>query len=323
VALAVALGSSLGGLTAGAQFTARTDLVEVYASVADAAGRPVDSLTKERFRVRDNGVERPIAAFAAGSLPLTVAVVVDRSFSMRGPRLASARAGALRLLETLRPDDRVDVLAMGSEIETVAAADASREAAREAVRDLTPWGTSPIVDAIRAASAAVHGRPGRRAIVLFTDGEDRDDETSRRDALEAVRRSDALVYAVAVGKRDPTLLEEFASASGGRVIRASDDRASVQASAAIAADLQHQYLLGVPPADGPPGWHVLSVTVDVPQAVLRARQGYVLEARPSGASLEPAAASNLQRCRAERTPDEATFLHRGTPGNRGTMPLGL
>ncbi len=157
-----------------------------------------------------------------------------------------------------------------------------------------PWGTSPIVDAIRAATGAIHGRPGRRAIVLFTDGEDRDDETSRRDALDAVRRSDALVYAVAVGSREPTLLEEFASASGGRVIRPRDDRAAVEASATIAADLQHQYLLGIAPAAGPPGWHVLSVTVEVPRALVRARQGYLVEVRPAGASLERPEASKSQ-----------------------------
>ena len=293
-ALALAVGGCLVALAGAAQFAARTDLVEIYVSVTDASGRPLDGLAREAFRVRDNGIDRPIAAFATGSLPLSMAVVIDHSFSMRGARLAAARAGALALLEALRAGDRVDVLAMGSDVETIAAADASREAAREAVRRLTPWGTSPIVDAIRAATGAIHGRPGRRAIVLFTDGEDRDDETTRRDALDAVRRSDALVYAVAVGSREPTLLDEFATASGGRVIRARDDRAAVEASAAIAADLQHQYLLGIAPSEGPPGWHVLSVTVEVPRAMVRARQGYLVEARPAGASLERPGASKSQ-----------------------------
>lgn len=293
-ALALAVGGCLVALAGAAQFAARTDLVEIYVSVTDASGRPLDGLAREAFRVRDNGIDRPIAAFATSSLPLSMAVVIDHSFSMRGARLAAARAGALALLEALRAGDRVDVLAMGSDVETIAAADASREAAREAVRRLTPWGTSPIVDAIRAATGAIHGRPGRRAIVLFTDGEDRDDETTRRDALDAVRRSDALVYAVAVGSREPTLLDEFATASGGRVIRARDDRAAVEASAAIAADLQHQYLLGIAPSEGPPGWHVLSVTVEVPRAMVRARQGYLVEARPAGASLERPGASKSQ-----------------------------
>ena len=205
-------------------------------------------------------------------------------------RVGPARA----LLEGLRPADRGDVRGMGSDVGVSAAPEASRDAAREAVRGLTPWGTSPIVEAIRAATGAIHGRRGRRAIVLFTDGEDRDDETSRRDALDAVRRSDALVYAVAVGSREPTLLEEFASASGGRVIRPRDDRAAVEASATIAADLQHQYLLGIAPAAGPPGWHVLSVTVEVPRALVRAREGYLVEVRPAGASLERPEASKSQ-----------------------------
>lgn len=284
----------LATLAGAAQFAARTDLIEVYASVADGSGRPVDGLTRDAFHVRDNAVERPIAAFAAGSLPLSIAIVVDRSFSMRGERLATVRAGALRLLEALRSEDRVSVLAIGSDVETIAAPDTAREAARSAVRDLTPWGTSPIVDAIHAANTAVHDRPGRRAIVLFTDGEDRDDQTTRREALDAVRGNDALVYAIAVGQSEPTLLEEFAAASGGRVVRVRRDRAAVDAADTIAADLRHQYLLGVVPAEGPPGWHVLAVTVDVPGATVRARQGYLLEPRSSGASLEAPAASKVE-----------------------------
>jgi Mg-chelatase subunit ChlD len=134
------------------QFAARTDLVEVYVAVADASGRPLDGLARESFHVRDNGVERPIAAFAAGSLPLSMAVLVDHSFSMRGTRLAASRAGALGLLDALRANDRVDVLAIGSDVEIIATPEQSREAAREAVRGLAPWGTSPIVDAIRATT---------------------------------------------------------------------------------------------------------------------------------------------------------------------------
>src|SRR5262245_36694101 len=100
------------------QFAERTDLVEVYVSVADANGKPIDGLTREDFRVLDNGVPRAVAAFATGEMPLSIAVVVDRSFSMRGSRLTAARAGALRLLEDLRSDDRAAVLAIGSDVET-------------------------------------------------------------------------------------------------------------------------------------------------------------------------------------------------------------
>jgi len=101
--LALALGCCLVGLAGAAQFTARTDLVEIYVSVTDASGRPLDGLAREAFHVRDNGIDRSIAAFATGSLPLSMAVVVDRSFSMRGARLAGARAGALALDQRLQP----------------------------------------------------------------------------------------------------------------------------------------------------------------------------------------------------------------------------
>src|SRR6476659_6016584 len=132
---------------------------------------------------------------------------------MRGVRLAAARAGALRLLDDLRPDDRVTVLAVGSDVETVASPEVPRETAREAVRGLGPWGSSPLTDAVSAALGALRMQPGRRAVVLFTDGEDRYDVTTRRDVLDAVRRGDSLAYSVAVGKAEPRLLLQLAETS--------------------------------------------------------------------------------------------------------------
>jgi VWFA-related protein len=257
------------------QFAARTDLVEVYVSVEDASGHPIDHLLAPAFHVLDNGLVQPVAVFAGGSLPLALAVIVDRSFSMRGGRLAAARAGALRMLDDLRSDDRVTVLAVGSDVETVASPEATRETAREAVRALAPWGSSPLTDAVSAALGAVRMQPGRRAVVLFTDGEDRYDVTTRRDVLDAVRRGDSLAYSVAVGKAEPPLLQQLAEMSGGRVSLAREAHEAAAAAAAIMADLRHQYVVGFAPPGGPPGWHSITVTVDSPDARVRARQGYV------------------------------------------------
>ena len=48
-----------------------------------------------------------MSAFAAGDFPLSVAVALDRSFSMSGPRLAVARSAARVFLGELRPADEV------------------------------------------------------------------------------------------------------------------------------------------------------------------------------------------------------------------------
>src|SRR5207248_11271091 len=67
---------------AAAQFTSGVSLVEVYATVIDAAGQPVIGLAREDFFVEEDGVRKRVDTFAAGDFPLAVAIAIDRSFSL-------------------------------------------------------------------------------------------------------------------------------------------------------------------------------------------------------------------------------------------------
>ena len=77
------------------QFSSSVQLVEVYATVTDANGEPVTSLRQSDFEVLEDDVPQQVTAFAAGEFPLTVALGVDRSFSMAGEplRLPAREAG--------------------------------------------------------------------------------------------------------------------------------------------------------------------------------------------------------------------------------------
>ena len=102
-----------------AQFTSAVNVVEVYATVRNAKG-PVTGLSRGDFVVRENGELQQVSTFAAGEFPLSVAIAVDRSFSMAGGRLATARSAARVFLGELRPADESMVMAIGSTTEVVA-----------------------------------------------------------------------------------------------------------------------------------------------------------------------------------------------------------
>ena len=104
--------------------------MEVYASVTDARGEPVTGLVRDDFEVFEGGTPQPVSVFAAADVPLSVAVALDRSFSMSGPRLAVARSAARVFLGELRPTDESAILAIGSEVETVAPLSTDRVANR-------------------------------------------------------------------------------------------------------------------------------------------------------------------------------------------------
>jgi Ca-activated chloride channel homolog len=283
---AVAVLAAVVGLGAGAvpQFAATTEVVEVYATVTDANGQPVSGLPAGAFTVLEEGVPQPVTVFTTGEAALTVAVTLDRSFSMTAGGLDTARAGAGRLVDQLRPSDRVLLLAIGGGVERLAGFDEPRASARRALDRVTLWGSSPIGDVVAHALEAVSGERGRRAVVVWSDGVEREAQQSREAVLERVRRSDALIYSVATAATTSPLLAQLAAVSGGRVFQARTRDAAREAADAIALELRHQYVLGYAPPSGAPGWRALEVRVNRPGLRVRARQGYVVPAGPAGAS---------------------------------------
>ncbi|MBK5296813.1 MAG: hypothetical protein JJE40_06625, partial [Vicinamibacteria bacterium] len=86
------LAAGLGFSTPGrAQFASNTEVVEVYATVTLQKGEPAAGLTADAFTVLEDGMAQPVSVFAAGEFPLTVAIAVDRSFSMTTRGLETAR----------------------------------------------------------------------------------------------------------------------------------------------------------------------------------------------------------------------------------------
>src|SRR5215216_2434793 len=95
-----------------ARFSSRVQLVEVYVSVIGATGEPVMGLQRSDFEVYEDGHPQELSTFAAGEFPLTVALGVDRSFSMAGEPLRLAKDASQAFLQELKPGDRSMVVAI-------------------------------------------------------------------------------------------------------------------------------------------------------------------------------------------------------------------
>ena len=257
------------------QFTSGVSAVEVYATVTDARGEPVAGLKATDFTILEDGKPQAIGTFAAGEFPLAVAVAVDRSFSVSPDRLTAATSAARSFVEHLRPADQVMVLAVGSEVETVAPLSTDRAAAVTALGHLDRWGTTPLYDATLAALDIIQHASGRRALILLSDGEDRYSRTTSDALIAEARRRDALVYPVATGRKRSDFFAELASVTGGRSFQAAERRDLEAALGAIARELRLQYLLGYTPiGEERRGWRSSRVTVSRPDVKVRARDGY-------------------------------------------------
>jgi Ca-activated chloride channel family protein len=266
-----------------ARFSSRVQLVEVYASVTDATGEPIQGLKREDFVVAEDGEAQAVTTFAEGQFPLAVAIGVDRSWSMAGEKLANAKAATRSFLNLLKPEDRSMVVAIGAEAEVIAPLSTDRVAQVRAVERLDPWSTTSLHDAIIAALDRLAPEAGRQALIVFSDGVDRYSEHTSADVLARARRSNALVYPIAFGKTRPPLLAELAVLTGGRSFLLKDTRELEATLATIARELRHQYLLGYAPARpfsaGQGEWRSIRVTLrNAPiGARVRARDGYRTE----------------------------------------------
>lgn len=281
--LALAAAGGLAAQEAVGQFSSRVQLVEVYATVSDAKGEPVTGLDRDDFEVYEDNQVQDVSAFAAGEFPLTVALGVDRSWSMAGDRLRLAKQAAQTFLKELRPSDRSMVVAINSEAEVIAPLSTDRLSQGRAIAALDPWSTTALHDAIIATLDRLEREPGRQALIVFSDGADRYSRATAAQVIERARRSNALIYPIAFGRERPALLAELAVITGGRSFLLRDVKELEKTLATIARELRYQYLLGYAPREAiEPGtreWRSIRVSLKglAPGLRIRARDGYTTE----------------------------------------------
>jgi VWFA-related protein len=152
---------------------------------------------------------------------------------------------------------------------------------------LRPFGGTSIYDAVMAALPLFEQRSRQRAsVVLISDGADTASDARVRDVRRALLRSDAFVYAIAIdppadtrpinARVNPYALREITDESGGRTEVVHDSSDLGAATARIANELNHQYVLAYTPARAPDGqYHSIRVRVTRPDHRVRARRGYV------------------------------------------------
>jgi Ca-activated chloride channel family protein len=254
------------------------DLVEVYATVVDARGELVTGLSGDAFQVTEDGAAQRIATFTAGEFPLSVVIGLDRSFSMSQERLDAAATALRAFLGELRAEDQTMVLAIGGEAERLAPLSTDRAASIAALEQVRRWGTTPLYDSIRTALESMEPARGRRALIVLSDGVDRYSGTTAAEIVDLARRTNVLMYPIALGRERPAIFAELATVSGGRSFHAADERQLQTTLSTIGRELRFQYLLGYSPARPTAEqsvWHAIQVSVRRPDVRVRARDGYL------------------------------------------------
>jgi VWFA-related protein len=174
-----------------------TTLVSVPVSVMDRNGRYIADLSKEDFRLFENGVEQQVAYFAAVERPFTVVLMLDTSASTWS-KLGQIRDAAKAFVEQLRPEDQVMVVSFARGLTIKCEATTDRQKIRKAIEGTGRGLSTHLYDAVeKLISKHLMGIQGRKAIVLFTDGVDASSHNATYESsVHAVEELDALIYPI-------------------------------------------------------------------------------------------------------------------------------
>jgi len=298
-ACALALGIVITGPSMRAQ-RFRSGTIGVRVDVLVTHGQElVRGLNATDFELRDEGVLQKVSEIEVEQIPLNLILAFDTSGSMAGARLHSLVQAGQSLLDRLRPDDRVALVSFATRVRLLAPLTPSRQQIRGALTALSAQGATSLRDAAFSALALRDADPGRTLVLVFSDGADTASWLRPSAVIEAAKRTDAVVYAVAIaeqravyqlGGRGITgvkvttveeagkFLEHLTEETGGRVMFANSNKDLRATFAETMAEFRDRYVLSYTPTGvSTTGWHRLEVKLKGKSGKVTARRGYFAE----------------------------------------------
>jgi Ca-activated chloride channel family protein len=261
VCIAWALGTA-GRLGGQEDFTIRTTsrLVLLDVSVQDSQGGFVSGLSKDAFRVYEDGKPQVISQFADADIPVTVGIVVDESGSMR-PKRPEVITAALAFIHASNPQDEMFVVNFNERarrgLPDKELFSDNGDELRAALWKGVPDGRTALYDAIEISLHQLDlGRRDKKTLVVISDGGDNVSKHSLQEVMQDALRSLATIYTVGIfdaddPERNPAVLEKLAHISGGGVYFPKKLEQIVPVCKQIAKDIRTRYTIGyIPPTQG-------------------------------------------------------------------------
>jgi Ca-activated chloride channel family protein len=243
-------------------------------------GQFVRGLKQQDFEIAEDGIKQSVASLASEESPLDLVLAIDVSGSMEHS-LDQVKVAVKQLLSKLRPGDAATLVGFNDTLFLAAEREKDQQARERAVDLLTAWGGTALYDATVAAIDLSSRDWGRKGIVIFSDGDDRNSLTPRETATAKVQASNAMLYTIGFGggATVPALrsrLESYAKSTGGRAFFPQRPQELDDVFEQIVAELANQYVLSYSSTNlkRDNGWRKINVRVRSGKYDIRAKQGY-------------------------------------------------
>ena len=261
-------------------------------NVYDKRGALVNDLSRTDFEVREDGKPQELRYFARETnLPLTVALLLDVSGSVRQFVEVEKDTAARFLKEILRPEDQALLIGFGSRMILWQDFTSSAEALQAALTRLhaIPFAGLPLdgqpmpgtllYDVIYGtAHEKLKNVPGRKVLVVISDGLDNGSQKKLEEAVAAAEATNTIVYGICyqVGFSGCPFLTNLAEPAGGRAFKVGPKTPLSRIFRTIEDEMRSQYALGYVPTNRAHDGSFRKLQVRVHKAGLRAhtRRGY-------------------------------------------------
>ena len=265
--------------SAAATIRVKVRMVQVDAVVRDRAGRMIDNLTADDFKVYEDGVLQEVQNFSRDELPLAVALVIDRSGSV-GPYISELRRIATRALDQLKRRDEVCLFSFADTVDRLEDLTTNRQRIVDAIDRIRTGGGTDITDALHDAVTylARIAPDHRHAIILISDNQQTvNPQASETETIRTAMETETVVYSLKtsgdslqLAARLPSLIlrgnpvSKITQETGGEIISVNGVSSLDSALGSVISRLRMRYSLGYYPSSAAQGgaFHAITVRSD-------------------------------------------------------------
>jgi Ca-activated chloride channel homolog len=178
-----------------ASFRVDASYIKVPVTVFDSQGRLTAGLSREDFRILDEGQERQIENFILDKTPLDIVLLLDVSGSLQ-EEIEEMRDAAVLFARSFSKDDSISAVSFADRTEILQEWSDNWKDIRKSLRRLKPGYRTALYDALKETTDRLRPRAGKRVILLLTDGLDNESRSSFDDVLEELIKNDISLYIV-------------------------------------------------------------------------------------------------------------------------------
>jgi VWFA-related protein len=255
------------------------DVVQVIATVMDGSGHFITGLPQSAFHIDEDGRAQKISHFGAEDVPLELVVACDVSGSMT-PAMPRLKIAVKEFLAAVPSRDQVTLIGFNDSIFALTRRQVDPAERLKAVDRLAPWGATALYDVILRGVDMLGKQPGRRAMIVFSDGEDQGSHASLTDVERRLQASDVTLYMIGQGRGVEvealkSVMTRLVEPTGGRALFTDNIDQLHLAFSDLLEELSNQYLLGYESTNTKrdDAFRKIALRVDG-QTRVRARQGY-------------------------------------------------